>query len=132
MMRHRELAMRLRWEIKEEFSPGQQLPGLKTLARRFGVSHTTVRKAMDVLIEENLIKVVHGKGTYVTGARPYASRAAQLDMALRARAARGLRIPAAEQLAFEFGCSPSTARRAIRHLISQGVIRRDRPGCVPA
>jgi GntR family transcriptional regulator len=45
--------------------PAESLPGEQTLAEELGVSHGTVRKALDSLEAENLIERRQGKGTFV-------------------------------------------------------------------
>ena len=50
--------------------PGDPLPGENELMEEFNVSSITVRKAMEILVEEKVIYRVKGKGTYV--AEPYA------------------------------------------------------------
>ena len=48
-----------------EWKPGEAIPSEGELARRFGVSQGTVRKAIDALAAENLLIRRQGKGTYV-------------------------------------------------------------------
>jgi DNA-binding GntR family transcriptional regulator len=43
--------------------PGQ-LPAERDLAREFGVSYVTVRRAMAVLRERGLIETIRGRGTF--------------------------------------------------------------------
>jgi GntR family transcriptional regulator len=45
--------------------PAEALPSEQTLATELGVSHGTVRKALDSLATDNLIERRQGKGTYV-------------------------------------------------------------------
>ncbi len=49
-----------------EWSPGDLIPSEMELARRFGVSQGTVRKAVEALAAEKLLARRQGKGTYVT------------------------------------------------------------------
>src|SRR4030088_2744858 len=49
--------------------PGSQLPPEDGLIQRFKVSRTTVRKAIQNLIERGLVEVRRGKGTFVTQPR---------------------------------------------------------------
>jgi len=49
----------------QEWSPGQAIPSETDLARRFGVSQGTVRKAIDALAADNLVVRRQGKGTFV-------------------------------------------------------------------
>jgi len=48
-----------------EWAPGQAIPSELELASRFGVSHGTVRKALQSLAAENLLVRRQGKGTFV-------------------------------------------------------------------
>lgn len=45
---------------------GSQLPPEEGLVERFGVSRTTVRKAVDNLVARGLVEIRRGKGTFVT------------------------------------------------------------------
>jgi GntR family transcriptional regulator len=57
-------------EITDGFlKPGDQLPTEDNLMRRFAVSRTTVRKAIEVLTARGLVEIRRGKGTYVTQPR---------------------------------------------------------------
>jgi GntR family transcriptional regulator len=47
-------------------SPGAQLPPEDGLIDRFGVSRTTVRKAVESLVARGLVEIRRGKGTFVT------------------------------------------------------------------
>lgn len=49
--------------------PGDQLPAEDNLVRRFGVSRTTVRKAIEGLVARGLVEIRRGKGTFVTQPR---------------------------------------------------------------
>jgi len=48
-----------------EWQPGEAIPSEVALARRFGVSQGTVRKAIDALAADNLVVRRQGKGTFV-------------------------------------------------------------------
>ena len=48
-----------------EWHPGEAIPSEIELARRFGVSQGTVRKAIDALAADNLVVRRQGKGTFV-------------------------------------------------------------------
>ncbi|MCU0733059.1 MAG: GntR family transcriptional regulator [Hyphomonas sp.] len=45
---------------------GSQLPPEESLIERFGVSRTTVRKAIENLVARGLVEIRRGKGTFVT------------------------------------------------------------------
>lgn len=49
----------------KEWEPGDVLPGESTLAVEYGVSHGTLRKAIDHMVSHKLLVRMQGKGTYV-------------------------------------------------------------------
>ncbi len=51
--------------IKGEFPPNQQLPTEEVLTKGFGVSRGTVRKAIDLLETQGLVRREQGRGTFV-------------------------------------------------------------------
>ena len=52
-----------------EWKPGEAIPPEPTLARRFGVSIGTLRKAIDELVAENVLLRQQGRGTFVASHR---------------------------------------------------------------
>lgn len=50
---------------EREWRPGEAIPSEIELARRYGVSQGTVRKAIDALAADNLVVRRQGKGTFV-------------------------------------------------------------------
>ena len=46
-------------------SRGDKLAGEKDLAEEYGVSYTTIRRAMEVLRERGLVESVWGRGTFI-------------------------------------------------------------------
>ena len=50
-------------------APGEQLPAQRELAERYGVTVMTVRQALQLLDQEELVVVRHGLGTYVAPTR---------------------------------------------------------------
>jgi GntR family transcriptional regulator len=48
-----------------ELAPGARLRSERDLAEFYGVSYGTVRRAMEVLRERELITTIHGRGTFV-------------------------------------------------------------------
>lgn len=86
--------------IQCNLRPGDKLPGERELARRLGVSRTTVRQAMVALQSEGVVEVRHGGGTFLSrldGNSPAVARVAarcrRLPAVLEAR--RALEIPLA-------------------------------------
>jgi GntR family transcriptional regulator len=49
-----------------ELRPGARLLSERALAEYYGRSYQTVRRAMEVLRERELITTIHGRGTFVT------------------------------------------------------------------
>lgn len=65
--KHHRIARVLADEIRAGVhADGSRLPGEYTLTRRFGVSRTTLRQALQVLGEEGLISTHAGIGSFVT------------------------------------------------------------------
>ncbi|WP_058910690.1 GntR family transcriptional regulator [Entomohabitans teleogrylli] len=65
-MIYKSIADRLRLRLNSADYPiGSPLPGEKALAREFGVSRMTIRKATDLLVSWGLVIRRHGSGTYV-------------------------------------------------------------------
>ena len=55
----------LRQELLEgRYPPGEAMPGEEPLRRAFGVSRVTIRKTLDRLAREGLVRRVRGSGTY--------------------------------------------------------------------
>ncbi len=60
----------LAFEIARGLLPvGSQLPTEERLVHRFSVSRTTLRKAIENLVDRGLVEIRRGKGTYVTEPR---------------------------------------------------------------
>ncbi len=59
----------LRREINEggTYNPGSKLPNENVLSLEMGVSRTTLREAIRILVAEGVLQVHRGKGTYVKG-----------------------------------------------------------------
>jgi GntR family transcriptional regulator, transcriptional repressor for pyruvate dehydrogenase complex len=78
--------------VQSELRPGDRLPGERELARRLGVSRTTVRQAIVTLQEQDVLDVRHGGGTFLRDLDPAApalagvrARRARLPAVLEAR-----------------------------------------------
>ena len=64
---YQQIAAILRARIKAgEIQPGKPVPSVAQIVQEFGVARTTAQKALRVLREEGLVRVVPGWGTYVT------------------------------------------------------------------
>jgi len=62
-----ELQQRIR---QGDWLPGDRLPSIAQLAKELQVSAGTIREALRSLQSIGMIKIEHGSGVYVTGARP--------------------------------------------------------------
>ena len=70
-VRFRAVADDLRREIGEgRFAKAQRLPGERELAESFGVSRATLRRAMELLVDEGLLVQRHGAGAFIRRASP--------------------------------------------------------------
>ena len=63
--KHEQLRAILVRRITEELKPGDVLPGERQLSTDHGVSRITVRAAIGQLVNEGLLRRIHGKGTFV-------------------------------------------------------------------
>jgi DNA-binding GntR family transcriptional regulator len=62
-----QLAAILRAAIERgEIEPDRPLPSYTTLMQEHGVARGTAAKAVQVLVNEGLVKIVPGRGAYVT------------------------------------------------------------------
>ncbi len=70
-------AEQLRREINEggTYTPGSKLPNENVLSLKMGVSRTTLREAIRILVAEGVLQVHRGKGTYVNGPQDHLSDA---------------------------------------------------------
>ena len=50
-----------------EYAPGTAIPSENELAAQYGTTRLTVRNAIDALVEEGIVRRVHGKGAFVVG-----------------------------------------------------------------
>jgi len=67
-----QLADLLRERISSgEYAFGDALPSEQAMANKYGISHLTVRKALDVLEKDDLLFRVQGKGTFVKAPRVF-------------------------------------------------------------
>lgn len=55
----------LRYIEDNELLPGESIPSERELAELYGVSRTTIKNAIEVLVENEKLYKVHGSGTFV-------------------------------------------------------------------
>jgi GntR family transcriptional regulator len=53
-----------------ELQPNRPIPSLVTLQQEYGIARGTAAKAVRKLVEEKLVKIVPGRGAYVTTRTP--------------------------------------------------------------
>jgi len=64
--RYAQIASYLRREIQQQvYAPGQSLPSQRSLAKRFNTSYVTAGKAIDLLVNEGLLRRRPRQGTFV-------------------------------------------------------------------
>src|SRR5689334_4901381 len=68
----RALPLRVRDLILEQIRsgdlpPGSQLPPEPALGEQFGVGRSTVREAVKLLVNDGIVDVQHGRGSFITG-----------------------------------------------------------------
>lgn len=64
--RYAALAATLRTRVVAgEWPPGSAMPAEQTLAGEHGVALGTMRRALELLVDEGLIERIHGRGTFV-------------------------------------------------------------------
>ncbi|MDR7544320.1 MAG: GntR family transcriptional regulator [Armatimonadota bacterium] len=107
--------------LRSELSTGRYpagipLPTEEALIRRFGVSRITVRRALERLVQEDLIYRVPGRGTFVNTARSVEFRIERNPadlMGFEADIRRGGFTPAARVLRAEWIPTPSDVAEAL-------------------
>lgn len=71
--KYRQLLQLLRQDILSgQLAPGARLPTEEDLVQTYGLSRGTVRKAIEQLAAEGLVRTEQGSGTYVSTAHPSA------------------------------------------------------------
>jgi GntR family transcriptional regulator len=66
---YRQLAAILRAQIASgELAPRRPIPSIRTLVEEYGVARATAAKAITLLADEGLVRVVKGRGWFVTPA----------------------------------------------------------------
>jgi len=54
------------WIDTGKYAPGEKIASEEEIGQMFGVSRITTRKAIDLLVDDDLVYRMHGKGTYVS------------------------------------------------------------------
>ncbi|WP_250404408.1 GntR family transcriptional regulator [Streptomyces cellostaticus] len=117
-----QVAEALRQKIEaREIAEG--LPSQAALMRAYGVSRSTIERALAALKAEGVIESVQGAGWFVAGTgdrRPLVERVTDL---LRGEGVKvGDRFPTEKELCERFGASRTAVRSAIAQMEGQGLI----------
>lgn len=74
---YRQLYEKVSAKIEEGiYRPGEKIPSEDKLCEMYGVSRITVRRALNQLVEDNVLVKKHGKGTFVSNPRHVESMSA--------------------------------------------------------
>ncbi|MDQ1031479.1 DNA-binding GntR family transcriptional regulator [Streptomyces umbrinus] len=106
------------------YGRGTALPAEKALAAEFGVSHWTLRQALQPLKDTGVVHAISGRGNLVPDPQATQSAARQVQgitKIIRERLADGTYavgtwLPGTSVLAAEFDVSPNTVQAALRSL----------------
>ena len=128
---YQEIAGRLRDRItNKEWHAGAALPSEAQLSAEWGVTRTTIRRALEVLEADELVEVIPGRGRFVRSApgdlpREPSTRLEQVAATLRSEISSGElngRLASEAKLAERFGVAQGTARQALQRLEEDGVV----------
>lgn len=96
-------------DLVDKLQVGDRLPGERVLAERLGVARKTLRRAVDLLVEEGRLERRHGSGTYVI--RPPFARLLGLTSFTEDMRSRGL-VPGSRLLDMHrLAANPGLAHR---------------------
>ncbi|MFE1936489.1 GntR family transcriptional regulator [Streptomyces sp. NPDC059474] len=118
------IAQSLRTELEGEDPPGV-LPSEAALMHAYGVSRTTVRRALKVLASDGLIESEPGVGWRPVGASPRDRRTLVeriADVIVEDSLQVGAAFPSESQLCARFLASRTSVRRALAELEGRGLL----------
>ncbi len=127
-----QLVKLLRQQISSgQYRPGDQLPSEAAICSRYAVSPMTVRRAVNMLLDQGLVTTVQGRGTFVKGLELGSSTFAldELQNLFRdkkhskVKLLRTRIVPASENVAHAMAIPPGTRVIYIRRLL----LRNDDP-----
>ncbi len=133
-LRSSPLEYRLR-TLCSRSEPGTRVPDTRTLAGRYNSSERTVRRALERLAREGLLRRIPGKGTFVADVHgentppPSSGAAGTLYDHLREQIASGYLkqgdpLPQVKLMRIQFGLANTTVSRAYRALERHGLATR--------
>lgn len=93
--------------------PGTYLPGEQKLAESYGVSRVTIRRALNDLCREGLLKRQAGSGTLVCDTRPTSPPVSMDFSTLMPQVAAMGRNTTAQLLSFRYGLAPANVADAL-------------------
>lgn len=124
---YQTIADSLRERIRER-EITEALPSQAALTGEYGVSRSTIERALAVLKDRGLIESVPGAGWYVVGTGDRRPLVEQVRDLLRADGvAVGDAFPTEMELCGRFGASRTAVRAAVARLEGQGLVGRRKP-----
>ncbi len=116
---------------------GEPLPSEKELARSFGLSRSTISRALLPLRDKGVIVRIPGKGSYFRAAPPQVSHEplvsgnawerlseSLLGLLSRGELRTGGALPPVKYVANQFHVTPATVTRAYRDLVEKGYVEK--------
>ncbi|MGW3754719.1 GntR family transcriptional regulator [Streptomyces sp. NPDC005134] len=122
----RDTYLQVSESLRQKITKGEiteELPSQAKLVGAYGVSRSTIERALSTLRSEGVIEAVQGAGWYVAGSgdrRPLVERVTDLLRADKVKV--GDRFPTEKELCDQFGVSRTAVRTAIAQMEGQGLI----------
>lgn len=95
--------------VNHRFAPGEKLPNESDLAESFGISRSTLREAIGILVNQGILEAHRGRGTFVAANLPLES---ECDFSLLERRKIRLRDLFEMRLLYEPHVAAMACRRA--------------------
>lgn len=92
----------------EEYKPNQAVASEKVMMERYGVSRTTVRRAVELLVNDGYLYIVRGKGTFVKG-KKYTQQVSSFSSCTEML--RGMHIEPVVRVLHSAVCAPTDSVR---------------------
>lgn len=123
--------LRIASDLRKRITGGElagRLPTHRALATQYGVSESTVGRAVHLLGREGLVRAVHGDGTFTADSGDYRPLLVRLTELLATGAyPPGSKFPSEQALCARFDVARNTLRTVLWNLEGQGLIGRS-PG----
>lgn len=107
--------------LSGELKPGERLPSVRALARRYGIHHNTVSAAYQKLQQAGWVQMRHGSGVYVREAQPMQDRA---DAQTVRELSVNRMIAALLAAAREVGVAPAELQQRLQDAVERSKVKR--------